>query len=190
MWGEPYCFLILLYHIYISTHSPRVGRTYAVGSLAHGVQNFNSLAPCGANQFGALLCSIEDEFQLARPVWGEPQPTRNRSKLRCISTHSPRVGRTPSVYGSLSAMVISTHSPRVGRIPQTTSIAAMTLYFNSLAPCGANLTALISSTLTAPFQLTRPVWGEPAMLSVTNCTFAISTHSPRVGRTVPSPFSI
>ena len=35
-----------------------------------------------------------------------------------------------------------------------------------------------------PFQLTRPVWGEPGLFRYLGITRIISTHSPRVGRTL------
>ena len=56
--------------------------------------------------------------------------------------------------------------------------------FNSLAPCGANLSGDRRDRHGGRFQLTRPVWGEPLSIvsSVQNVT--ISTHSPRVGRTL------
>ena len=140
-------------------------------------------------------------------MWGEPpdRPAQNRNK--CISTHSPRVGRTPSIharpgetvnFNSLapcganrscfsrhaSPQYISTHSPRVGR----TTLGIITYYqnpdFNSLAPCGANQQRLESGKKPDEFQLTRPVWGEPSALSAENPAPSISTHSPRVGRTV------
>ena len=124
---------------YISTHSPRVGRTTTVAAAATATSNFNSLAPCGANlgdvftridrngisthspRVGrtALFCSAFvtlSKFQLTRPVWGEPSITAQLVDEYGISTHSPRVGRT------LPFAVID---KKTGN-------------FNSLAPCGAN----------------------------------------------------
>ena len=37
----------------ISTHSPRVGRTLTIQGILSFTPHFNSLAPCGANQYGA-----------------------------------------------------------------------------------------------------------------------------------------
>ena len=124
----------------ISTHSPRVGRTINVLINSRVRTYFNSLAPCGANRARHVVNVI----------------------ARDISTHSPRVGRTNGRW-------------YIYRRP---------IYFNSLAPCGANrLEALkpvaddfisthsprvgrtslpITPTSSMiPFQLTRPVWGEP-----------------------------
>ena len=146
---------------FISTHSPRVGRTDYLHKLSTALINFNSLAPCGANLlcrlFGfvvknfnslapcganppvPLSISMTKPFQLTRPVWGEPLPTPFSSLYSAISTHSPRVGRTMGLTAK-----------------QTTPI-----HFNSLAPCGANRSNTIIISVDITFQLTRPVWGEP-----------------------------
>ena len=102
---------------------------------------------------------------------------------------------------------ISTHSPRVGRTLVFLRSRKLSVHFNSLAPCGANLDPRRSTPrgfafqLTRPvwgepilsgvsaihpelFQLTRPVWGEPIFFMVVFEMPSISTHSPRVGRTV------
>ena len=138
-----------------------MGRTLALAGVRLGARDFNSLAPCGANQdwltamarkthFNSLApcganprslapLGISRGFQLTRPVWGEPalhDPVPKRSK---ISTHSPRVGRT----------------------------------------CRSQS----RKTQGRQFQLTRPVWGEPTCVAVISTPGRISTHSPRVGRT-------
>ena len=63
---------IYAYIKFISTHSPRAGRTVRRTRLCPKTTNFNSLAPCGAN------------------------PNRRNTTHFCgrISTHSPRAGRT------------------------------------------------------------------------------------------------
>ena len=77
--------------------------------------NFNSLAPCGANLKAHFGVTSPDAFQLTRPVWGEPRPFFDVNEATAISTHSPRVGRTPQFVVHLDQLLISTHSPRVGR---------------------------------------------------------------------------
>ena len=94
VWGEPYVYTNLSKNQSISTHSPRVGRTDYFTSALPEPQNFNSLAPCGANRdeyyyiqisiyFNSLApCGANlkflsqsrpiQSFQLTRPVWGEP----------------------------------------------------------------------------------------------------------------------
>ena len=163
MWGEPPA---KRYHHVFCTH-------------------FNSLAPCGANLILARLA-------LARLA---------------ISTHSPRAGRTgmigntpvyclsfqltrpvrgePYANGNtLDYTIISTHSPRAGRTNPSVDKARNNGYFNSLAPCGANRMPFATSPKSQPFQLTRPVRGEPAQLQIANIAIEISTHSPRAGRTL------
>ena len=145
-------------------------------------------------------------FQLTRPVWGEPGarlwdwgfPSHFNSLAPCganlslsynhiiilpISTHSPRVGRTSTLVRSFEILNISTHSPRVGRTRFFISGHILLNYFNSLAPCGANLTTTNTCKCSMEFQLTRPVWGEPQDDHKPIKIYGISTHSPRVGRT-------
>ena len=95
-------------------------------------------------------------------MWGEPYGATPIPSDASISTHSPRVGRTNVVYNFIYAAS----------------------HFNSLAPCGANLIASIASVKALKFQLTRPVWGEPRAAAELAWQRSISTHSPRVGRTL------
>ena len=61
-----------LQRLLISTHSPRVGRTSLARKSLKDPDDFNSLAPCGANRtvYGSPMQN--SRFQLTRPVWGEP----------------------------------------------------------------------------------------------------------------------
>ena len=183
-----------------------MGRTHYHAYFETQVSNFNSLAPCGANQRAHGHNLVERRFQLTRPVWGEPRVTDHQSGLQNISTHSPRVGRTVMdrntvshfsdfnslapcganrwyFWTSLTFTLISTHSPRVGRTGAYSLTSDSDSNFNSLAPCGANQILLIIRRNTNKFQLTRPVWGEPNGLLCSFRHTSISTHSPRVGRT-------
>ena len=130
----------------ISTHSPRVGRTGAYSLTSDSDSNFNSLAPCGANHILLIIRRNTNKFQLTRPVWGEP------NGLLCSFRHTS----------------ISTHSPRVGRTRLSRGMGRVSLYFNSLAPCGAN----------------------PEEQLHNNQRKQISTHSPRVGRTKEVPMTV
>ena len=73
-----------------------------------------------------------------------------------------------------------------GEPEKTSADAATKTDFNSLAPCGANRCLASSGLPFIPFQLTRPVWGEPRGVLRDVEILAISTHSPRVGRTSKS----
>ena len=126
----------------ISTHSPRVGRTIKYNRAARARKDFNSLAPRGANPSPSALTAQSRIFQLTRPAWGEPHSKRRR-RLQCS---------------------ISTHSPRVGRTPRRTGEARRHADFNSLAPRGANHTLRAVYLFSPSFQLTRPAWGEPSRL--------------------------
>ena len=140
-----------------------MGRTGAEGNSGHAVEHFNSLAPCGANRD---LDADDPEgciFQLTRPVWGEPQGDDYKGDNIQISTHSPRVGRT-----SLPSMCLST-----------------SIGFQLTRPVwGEPIEAESECAEEVKFQLTRPVWGEPYDFGYYDNNTNISTHSPRVGRTM------
>ena len=146
----------------ISTHSPRVGRTLRRERTSTPCEQFQLTRPVwGEPAFSSVSISIL-RFQLTRPVWGEPDQTYLTSHDRYISTHSPRVGRTLKNNENITS----------------------TFNFNSLAPCGANPLVPNMPIISRLFQLTRPVWGEPARPLIDVLRTYISTHSPRVGRTL------
>ena len=106
-------------------------------------------------------------FQLTRPVWGEPRLwSRRISRQYDFNSLAP--------CGANHSAAICLCSKR---------------NFNSLAPCGANRTLSVSYSCSTSFQLTRPVWGEPANLLRQRLQQMISTHSPRVGRTTFTRFN-
>ena len=130
-----------------------------------------------------------------------------------ISTHSPRVGRTDRFPVHRSGMPDFNSLAPCGANLQAAMLRLNMTDFNSLAPCGANHRHLTVILTFAPFQLTRPVWGEPLISlgrRTSRTTFQltrpvwgepplpiqsprcsrISTHSPRVGRTVMPPTNI
>ena len=78
----------------ISTHSPRAGRTRHRPGVDTRHPDFNSLAPCGANPTETCLSNVPMQFQLTRPVRGEPTSWSRYKATSRISTHSPRAGRT------------------------------------------------------------------------------------------------
>ena len=161
VWGEPRLANFSRRRKRISTHSPRVGRTLSNVLTLSTAKYFNSLAPCGANL----------------TAWA---PFRPRSS---ISTHSPRVGRTSDIaldgaqrshFNSLAPCganldmetVVGTYTDfnslaPCGANPIWCNYVYILDDFNSLAPCGANLMRYFSHSDAFPFQLTRPVWGEP-----------------------------
>ena len=146
----------------ISTHSPRVGRTQLGVAAVKNHRDFNSLAPCGANPLTPTPGFVQRRFQLTRPVWGEPGRIAVSPFLSHISTHSPRVGRTQIAHST-------GHESRL---------------FQLTRPVWGEPRSLLVPLLRPKFQLTRPVWGEPLELDVSIMINIISTHSPRVGRTL------
>ena len=161
MWGEPDFIISQTKHRQFQLTRPVWGEPVIRVNPHAEVVNFNSLAPCGANLSLAFSRIILKVFQLTRPVWGEPHKCLYDGFVQSISTHSPRVGRT--------VIRVNPH--------------AEVINFNSLAPCGANRSPYCPFYCYAPFQLTRPVWGEPVRRHISGAFAHISTHSPRVGRT-------
>ena len=184
VWGEPSTLTVIYPASSISTHSPRVGRTIAPPPRLFAVRHFNSLAPCGANHSSDSPTPNARQFQLTRPVWGEPMilvvvvtaqrhfnslaPCGANRPSRCCCIAAPSFQLTRPVWGEplvgqvVAGMpIISTHSPRVGRTRFAHRRSPRAHHFNSLAPCGANLIDHNSADDGLLFQLTRPVWGEP-----------------------------
>ena len=159
--GEPTVSAMRFSRPLISTHSPRAGRTIPLAPVVDIDDDFNSLAPCGANLLRLLAIALQLTFQLTRPVRGEPYLSESSTLILAISTHSPRAGRTENCLHFLNA-------------PS---------HFNSLAPCGANPVCEKPACCRSSFQLTRPVRGEPIDYMVNGVPVEISTHSPRAGRT-------
>ena len=150
------------------------------------VNDFNSLAPCGANRQDVRKRPCVSQFQLTRPVWGEPRGVFPDCFLYDISTHSPRVGRTGvslfcngamglfqltrPVWGEPLALAvvvlrqpISTHSPRVGRTLWSSASSRSRSRISTHSPrVGRTRTHKDSLINCLQFQLTRPVWGEPS----------------------------
>ena len=77
---------------------------------------------------------------------------------------------------------ISIHAPRVGRDYRRRLSAALRIYFNPRAPCGARLPPALVGCLADLFQSTRPVWGATSSAMPSTRTMMISIHAPRVGR--------
>ena len=126
--------------------------------------DFNSLAPCGANPRRADTSTNSYRFQLTRPVRGEP--------------------RSPALLPIFWA--ISTHSSRAGRTFKGVFLCGKSGNFNSLAPCGANPLWKVYILPSENFNSLAPCGanhgGEVDFLNFST----ISTHSPRAGRTTNS----
>ena len=116
---------------------------------------------------------------------GEPKTVRRWINALEISTHSPRAGRTPEhLTKFMKDLRFQLTRPVRGEPGIAHCLHMRQRDFNSLAPCGANLSALSILSLKCKFQLTRPVRGEPPVECLDFFQFRISTHSPRAGRTI------
>ena len=193
-------------HFLISTHSPRVGRTIVAIDPIVIVDDFNSLAPCGANREAFGLTDNDNGISTHSPRAGrtlrfydrQTCPFYFNSLAPCGANHPhrhqtnkqhtfqltrPVRGEPRIVEHNLLLMIISTHSPRAGRTSIVSVCSTLHYDFNSLAPCGANPEIFRYLHSGIRFQLTRPVRGEPRTLSNVSTLSIISTHSPRAGRT-------
>ena len=185
MWGEPELQLaICCGKLHFNSLAP-CGANPGSGE-GDGIRrlHFNSLAPCGANQCVNQCCPPRRQFQLTRPVWGEPIQSLQQSEQTNISTHSPRVGRTSlRQLQPLTTTNFNSLAPCGANLGSTMYDLKVLNNFNSLAPCGANRQICLTGVRWEEFQLTRPVWGEPQSRDEKALRRVISTHSPRVGRT-------
>ena len=140
VWGEPDAAAVGRITAPISTHSPRVGRTYHTINEHRANVTFQLTRPVWGEPRATASITKKFPFQLTRPVWGEPAWTQD--------------GRVHAVnFNSLAPCGANLFPARMVRINA--------LYFNSLAPCGANRAASGHARPYRQFQLTRPVWGEP-----------------------------
>ena len=102
--------------VVISIHAPRVGRDGGKGHAGRGHQHFNPRAPCGARPPIRYVWLAPPSFQSTRPVWG---------------------ATIAGWFFLLNPEPISIHAPRVGRDYRRRLSAALRIYFNPRAPCGA-----------------------------------------------------
>ena len=139
MWGEPLCTFAIICSLKFQLTRPVWGEPKDKQRRLDRQQDFNSLAPCGANLHFVLAAHEHIRISTHSPRVGRTFDGIAEDGLIVISTHSPRVGRTNSAVCDILVSFISTHSPRVGRTKDTGSPFCGSGNFNSLAPCGANL---------------------------------------------------
>ena len=78
------------------------------------------------------------QFQLTRPVRGEPAPLAAADLPAAFQLTRPVRGEPEAIGTQAQAAKISTHSPRAGRTREPLRATIVGYDFNSLAPCGAN----------------------------------------------------
>ena len=176
--------MYLLRHQPISTHTPHAGRNKCRevagqffgkfqltrpmrGATAEIIiddkyhySNFNSHAPCGAQLLLLPLGkgTIQSLFQLTRPMRGATWNALTNTELFLFQLTRPMRGATNAPRSSL----FSIHS-----------------YFNSHAPCGAQLAHIQPLLLCLAFQLTRPMRGATVIVDVPyNPEFDFNSHAP------------
>ena len=143
VWGEPRTICSTAARLRISTHSPRVGRTFIIVSVTPYTIISTHSPRVGRTLTMWTTMATTRTFQLTRPVWGEPQIRFDGRVKKEFQLTRPVWGE-PDGYGKHQRVgYISTHSPRVGRTARSSEYLSDGTDFNSLAPCGANLILII-----------------------------------------------
>ena len=150
MWGEPISGGTNKNEKRISTHSPRVGRTDVEVHVPPTEPNFNSLAPCGANLNCPCTACGYNEFQLTRPVWGEPGGVHVQHDLKKdFNSLAPCGANHERVAFQVLIIIFQLTRPVWGEPAEPRAAEPADENFNSLAPCGANLYILYICRLFA-----------------------------------------
>ena len=122
----------------ISIHAPRVGRDLAASELPPSIVLFQSTRPVwGATAIRGARARAEAISIHAPRVGRDKGRGENLVVTLDISIHAPRVGRDRGTCWRLGSVQISIHAPRVGRDYRRRLSAALRIYFNPRAPCGA-----------------------------------------------------
>ena len=163
-WGETELLPLLVTEGAISIHSPRMGRDLAVSGARWFAEDFNPLSPHGERHVALMRANPDYLFQSTLPAWGETGLTLEE------------------VQGLWDFNPLSPHGERLDRVFEEGEDAE----FQSTLPawgethgCSRSMRAISS------FQSTLPAWGETTIIpSIIIIEFAISIHSPRMGRDI------
>ena len=181
VWGATRIRLDTLACLYISIHTPRVGRDRACGhsrscardfnpraprgarrasaDQTRAAGNFNPRAPRGARRIPACGKKHRSIFQSTRPAWGATARAIVPDRSVSISIHAPRVGRDITASATRScARNFNPRAPRGARHRCGTPTVSR-LHFNPRAPRGARLLLFMFMADRVSFQSTRPAWG-------------------------------
>ena len=182
MGRDPLPFMALSPLLWISIHSPRMGRdpTYKRGHTA--LSYFNPLSPHGERQSWSVPLRRHRRFQSTLPAWGETQGFETDSGARLISIHSPRMGRDEPRGEWNGDTPISIHSPRMGRDAWESWNRPTGRDFNPLLPAWGETAVPQVVNFGVIFQSTLPAWGETYLANRLWRLQKISIHSPRMGR--------
>ena len=146
----------------ISIHSPCMGRDL-----------------CKSRRSRAMA-----RFQSTLPAWGETLRQNLPDNQYNISIHSPCMGRDVMCYLAANGLEISIHSPCMGRDGSLRSKSNAGKNFNPLSLHGERLLFCNTIINVIRFQSTLPAWGETNSTIASATSFAISIHSPCMGRDI------
>ena len=140
-WGETTFDVSEAFALFISIHSPRMGRDPDPRPSALGGCHFNPLSPHGERRNAHMTVLTPKKFQSTLPAWGETGSALEYGLILNISIHSPRMGR------DLSTAVLGLDAGD----------------FNPLSPHGERLLRYLTYLRSNKgFQSTLPAWGETA----------------------------
>ena len=170
----------------ISTHSPRAGRTHGFVFVRSYVDDFNSLAPCGANlrllksrrprpHFNSLApCGANRDYSIMglttlsnfnslAPCGANRRRSPGRKRSGLFQLTRPVRGEPDDGANKHEGMTISTHSPRAGRTWALFSLSPKRKISTHSPRAGRTCLLFYPKKWECAFQLTRPVRGEPSI---------------------------
>ena len=197
--------------LYISIHSPRMGRDNDYASGAKFWTIFQSTLPAWGETFKACEAAPQHRylfltFQSTLPAWGETPCSRRPARRGSISIHSPRMGRDsrarPRSWPMRYFNPLSPHGERRGHCGEVPRV----FYFNPLSPHGERpfpsdqFNAADNFNPLSPhgerpirntgeqwrnsFQSTLPAWGETTPLTVISSSPTFQSTLPAWGETI------
>ena len=195
--------------LYISIHSPRMGRDPPASTYLQPSPNFNPLSPHGERPKRSFTPTTARTFQSTLPAWGETLQICFVVMDQKISIHSPRMGRDTqgstltrrshnfnplSPHGERlnslklqgNTQYISIHSPRMGRDKDGRFPIMLDKDFNPLSPHGERPPPPAGGNGLKDFNPLSP-HGERPALYVRSCeTLLFQSTLPAWGETTSS----
>ena len=191
--------------LYISIHSPRMGRDPGVTFFPTIPRYFNPLSPHGERHQQRDKLRQRQRFQSTLPAWGETILNVLRSMIPQISIHSPRMGRdghwrrrvgccagfqsTLPAWGETIGSTaicewcgISIHSPRMGRderYAKRTPEQRISIHSPRMGRDGPKQ---LRRDVRRWISIHSPRMGRDEISKGLSASGRISIHSPRMGR--------
>ena len=114
-WGETAYWLKDKDLVSISIHSPRMGRDRGIDAINANVEAFQSTLPAWGETSSRNGSMTHDQFQSTLPAWGETSSVLEGIQNRIFQSTLPAWGETDRRAAARPDRCISIHSPRMGR---------------------------------------------------------------------------